>query len=146
MPYISAWFHLVWSTKFRQPFLTKTIREMLFDHIKQNAKRKSIFLDRVNGYEDHIHCLVYLSADQPICKTVQLIKGESAYWINKEKLCSTRFEWQNEYFAVSLSQSQLGRVRGYIDNQEIHHQKKTWEQEYEEFILDYGFKVTGIDK
>lgn len=146
MPYISARFHLVWSTKNRQQFLTKLIRGRVWDHIKQNARQKEIFLDRVNGYEDHVHCLVSLSTDQTISKIVQLIKGESAYWINKEKLCPTRFGWQNEYFTVSVSKSHLARVRGYIDNQENHHQKKTWEQEAEEFIRNYGFKEKEIGK
>jgi len=140
MPYISAWFHLVWSTKYRQPFLTKTIRQKVFDHIKLNAKRKRIFLDRVNGYEDHVHCLLSLSTDQAISKVVQLIKGESSHWINKEKLCKSRFEWQEEYFAVSVSHSHLAGVRGYIDDQENHHQKKTWKQEQEEFTRNYEFK------
>jgi putative transposase len=100
----------------------------------------------VNGYEDHIHCLVSLSTDQTISKIVQLIKGESTYWINKEKICQTRFGWQNEYFAVSVSQSHLGRVKGYIDDQENHHQKKTWEQEYEELMRNYQFKKRDTGK
>jgi REP element-mobilizing transposase RayT len=93
----------------------------------------------VNGYIDHVHCLVSLSTDQTISKTVQLIKGESTYWINKEKICPARFEWQHEYFAVTVSQRHLARLRSYIDNQEQHHQKKTWEQEYEEFMRNYEF-------
>ena len=143
MPYVRAWFHLVWSTKYRQPLLTKTIRQRVFDHIKLNAKRKGIFLERVNGYDDHVHCLLSLSTDQAISKIVQLIKGESSFWIKKEKLCAGRFEWQEEYFAISVSYSHLSGVREYIDNQERHHQKKTSQQEYEEFIRNYEFEEKG---
>lgn len=139
MPYIKVWLHLVWSTKKRFPFLTKEIRQTVFEHIRQNAKTKGIFLDCVNGYQDHIHCLVSLSNDQTISKLLQLIKGESSFWINKQKLCSDKFEWQEEYFAVSVSHSKVPEVRAYIYNQEKHHQKKTFQQEYDEFIRSYEF-------
>lgn len=105
MPYIRAWFHLVWPTKNRHPFLKHTIRKNVFDHIRSNAKLKGIHLDCVNGYTDHIHCLISLSADQALSKVVQLIKGESSFWINREKLCSEKLQWQEEYFAVSVSHS-----------------------------------------
>ncbi|MBI5858374.1 MAG: IS200/IS605 family transposase [Sphingobacteriales bacterium] len=140
MPYIKAWFHLVWATKNRYPFLTGDVKSKVFDHIRQNAKLKGIYLDCVNGYDDHIHCLVSLSTDQTISKVVQLIKGESSFWINKEKLCNEKFEWQDEYFAVSVSHSQVKRVREYIFNQESHHQKQTFQQEYDEFLRNYQFE------
>lgn len=123
MPYIKAWFHLVWSMKNRVPFMGKPIQKMIFEHIRQNAKRKDIFMDCVNGYTDHVHCLVSLGSDQTISKIVQLIKGESSFWINREQLCKERFEWQEEYFAVSVSHSHLKRVRDYIYDQEDHHRQ-----------------------
>lgn len=139
MPYIKVWLHLVWSTKNRFPFLTKEIRQSVFEHIRQNAKTKEIYLDCVNGFTDHIHCLVSLSNEQTISKLLQLIKGESSFWINKQKLCSPKFQWQEEYFAVSVSHSQVQKVRDYIYDQENHHQKKTFQQEYDEFIKNYEF-------
>ena len=72
---------------------------------------------------------------------MQLIKGESSFWINKNKLTSAKFEWQDEYFAVSISQSVIDRVRNYIKNQEEHHNKKTFEHEYDELINIYGFEI-----
>lgn len=140
MPYISMWIHFVWSTKNREPFLKNGVRKKVFDHIRSNAKQKKIFLDRVNGYHDHVHCLVSLSSDQTIEKVAQLIKGESSFWINKQKLIPFHFGWQDEYFAVSVSQSQVEKVRAYIDNQEAHHKKKTYQEEYDEFMKKYGFK------
>lgn len=73
-------------------------------------------------------------------KIMQLIKGESSFWINKNQLTKEKFEWQDEYFAVSVSESQLYRVRNYIKNQEQHHRKKTFQEEYDEFIAKYGFQ------
>jgi REP element-mobilizing transposase RayT len=69
-----------------------------------------------------------------------LIKGESSFWINKNKLTIEKFEWQDEYFAVSVSESMLDKVRDYIKNQEEHHRKKTFQEEYDEFISKYGFE------
>lgn len=139
MPFIKVWIHTVFSTKNRKPFLSKEIRKEVFKHIKENALKKDIELSLINGYSDHVHCLISLKASQNISKIVQLIKGESSFWINREKLCSEKFSWQEEYFAVSIGESQLNRVKRYIVNQEEHHQTKTFKEEYEEFIKKYGF-------
>ena len=103
-----------------------------------------MFIDFINGHKDHIHCLLSLNPGEMIDKNVNLLKGESSFWINKEKLCNEKFAWSDEYFAVSVSESQVNKVREYIKNQEQHHKTKTWKEEYEEFIEKYGFKkVTG---
>ncbi len=86
MPFVKVWMHLVWSTKNREPYLKDDIRQKVFQHMRENAMKKDIYLDFVNGYRDHVHCLVSLGVDQTIAKTVQLIKGESSFWINKQGL------------------------------------------------------------
>jgi len=131
----------VWSTKNREPYLeSKELRTKVWKHIRENAKEKGIFVDFVNGYNNHCHCLISLGVDQTIQKVMQLIKGESSYWINKNKLTKEKFGWQDEYFAVSVSESMIERVRNYIKNQEQHHAKKSFQQEYDEFIDKYGFE------
>ncbi len=139
MPFIQIWIHLVWATKNREPLLTKDVRQKLFTHIKENGSIKGIHVDFVNGHVDHVHCLISLNTDQNISKLVQLLKGESSYWINKNNLLSNKLEWQDEYFAVSVSESGVNRLREYIKNQETHHAKKTFQQEYDEFMIKYGF-------
>ncbi len=146
MPYIRIWVHLVWSTKSRKPFLNDNIRQTVFDHIAENAKIKNIQLDIIDGYNDHIHCLLRINSDQNIATIVQLLKGESSFWINKKGLMKHKFEWQDEYFAVSVSESQLDRVRKYILNQEIHHKKKTFQEEYSEFIKNFNFETSDRQK
>jgi putative transposase len=141
MPFLKVWIHLVWATKSRQPLLTKEIRSTVFKHIKENATAKNIHVDHVNGYIDHVHCLISLHQEQTIAKVVQLIKGESTFWINQRQLSNEKFEWQDEYFAVSVSESGIKDVREYIRNQETHHQRKTFQQEYDEFINKYGFAL-----
>jgi putative transposase len=141
MPFIKVYIHFVWSTKNRVPYLdTLELRQEVWRHIKDNSLKKGIYVDFVNGYSDHCHCLVSLGADQSIQKVMQLIKGESSYWINQQKLTLDKFEWQDEYFAVSVSESMIDTVRNYIKNQESHHGKKTFQDEYDEFIDKYGFK------
>ena len=134
MPFIKIWIHLVWSTKNRVPYVKDNIRQKVFQHIRENAIEKGIYLDFVNGFTDHIHCLISLGVDQTIAKTVQLIKGESSFWINRQELMEEHFEWQDEYFAVSVSESGVNNVRNYIRRQEEHHRQKTFQQEYDEFI------------
>ena len=140
MPYIKIWIHFVWATKNRKPLLLNEIMQNIFDHIKTIALKKDIYVDTVNGYTDHIHCLISLGTDQTISKIVQLIKGESSHWINQQGLISEKFEWQDDYFAVSVSDSIVNRVRAYIRNQPEHHKVKTFQEEYDEFILKHGFK------
>jgi putative transposase len=84
--------------------------------------------------------LISLGVDQTIQKVVQLIKGESSFWINNNKLCQEKFEWQDEYFAVSVSESMVDTVRNYIKNQEEHHSKQTFLEEYKEFMAKYKFE------
>lgn len=142
MPYTKVYIHCVWSTKNRIPYLdSPDLRKQVWMHIKNNAVEKNIFIDHISGYADHCHCLISLGIDQTIQKTMQLIKGESSFWINKNQLTDQKFEWQDEYFAVSVSESMIHKVREYIKKQEEHHLKKTFEDEYKEFISKYEFQV-----
>jgi putative transposase len=140
MSYVKNWLHCVWGTKNRIPFLTREIKIKILDHIKANAKEKNIYIDILDGHAQHLHCLISLGADQTLSKVIQLLKGESSFWINKNRLTKYKFKWAVEYFAVSVSESQVTKVRKYILNQEEHHKKKTWDEEYNEFINEYGFE------
>ncbi|SEO21805.1 putative transposase [Mucilaginibacter gossypiicola] len=141
MSFVKIWIHLVFSTKDRQPLLTQSIRYEVHKHIIKNCKEKGIFLQAINGYTDHIHCLISLGKDQSIAKISQLIKGESSLWINKTQLIDQHFGWQDDYFAVSVSESQVSAVISYINNQENHHQKKSFNDEVEEFMNRYGWQL-----
>ena len=111
-------------------------------YVKENAKTKEIFISSLNGSENHLHCLFNLNKDMSISKTMQLLKGESSFWINKEKLTKNKFEWAEDYFAVSVSESIIPKVKAYILNQEEHHKKKTFTEEFEEFMRKYNIKDT----
>jgi REP element-mobilizing transposase RayT len=131
---------MVWSTKNRESLINSIeLRQMLFNHISENAKKKDIYLDCINGSFDHAHALVSLGPDQTIAKIAQLLKGESSHWVNQQSLIRRKFEWQDDYFAASVSDSAVGQVRIYIKNQEEHHRKKTFSDEFGEFMKLHGF-------
>lgn len=140
MPYTKIMIHFIWATKNRQRIISKELKPLLLAHIKENSIKKEIFIDTLNCVEDHIHLLVSLGRDQTIEKIVQLIKGESSFWVNGQGIIKNKFEWQDEYIGLSVSESAIDKVRRYIANQEEHHLKKTFEQEYNEFLKVHGFK------
>ena len=139
MPYTKVMIHFIWTTKNRIPIISKDLKPLLLSHIKENSILKQIFIDTLNCVEDHIHLLISLGTEQKISKIAMLIKGESSFWINKQKIIKQKFEWQDEYIALSVSESAIDKVRQYIMNQEEHHKKKTFMQEYEEFLKLHGF-------
>jgi len=140
MPYVKVYIHFVWSTKNRVPHLkSKEVREKAWSHLRENAKQKGIYIDFVGGFDNHCHCLVSMGIEQTIKDIAQLLKGESSFWINKQKLCDGHFNWQNDYFAASVSESIIDITRDYIKNQEEHHRIKSFEEEYDEFLIKHGF-------
>jgi putative transposase len=141
MPFVKIYIHAVWSTKDRYPYLNSNIKEMLINHIKDYAQSKDIYIDHINGGHDHLHVLISMGAEQNISSIMNLLKGESSHWINRQNFSHGKFSWQEEYFAVSIGESQIDIIRTYIQNQESHHKKKTFMQEYEEFIKNYRFDL-----
>jgi REP element-mobilizing transposase RayT len=136
--------HLIWATKNRQRIITKELKPLLLAHIKENSVKKEIYIDSMNCVEDHIHMLISLGRDQTISKVTQLIKGESSFWVNAQSIINGKFEWQDEYIALSVSESAIEKVRKYIANQEEHHLKKSFADEYDEFLSVHGFHDNGF--
>ena len=138
MPYTKVLIHFIWATKNRELLISQELKPLLLQHIKENSIKKEIF-DTINCVSDHIHLLVSLGTEQTIAKTAMLIKGESSFWVNKQKLIKSKFEWQDEYIALSVSYSAVDKLRAYISNQETHHKKKTFAEEYEVFLNAHHF-------
>ncbi|MFZ4377134.1 MAG: IS200/IS605 family transposase [Saprospiraceae bacterium] len=140
MSWVRVYMHMVFSTKNREPFLnSEELRKQVFQHIKKNAEEKGIWLDCVNGYQEHAHCLISLGKEQSISKVAQLIKGESSFWINQNKLTDNKFVWQDDYWVVGVSESHLESVRKYIHTQEEHHSKTLFTDEVNDFMKKYGW-------
>jgi len=113
------------------------MRNDLIFHIRENALAKGIFIDHINGNEDHLHALISLASKQSISEVMQKVKGESSFWINKNKLSRIKFEWQDDFYAVSLGIPQLGNLRAYIRNQQQHHEKISFQCELDLLIEEY---------
>lgn len=147
MPFTRVYIHFIWTTKNHPDTISKELKPLLLDHIKKNASAKGIFIDILNCVSDHIHLLVSLSSEQTIANKVMLIKGESSFWVNNQNLIKPKFEWQDEYIALSVNYDAIDKVRAYILNQEEHHRKKTFSEEYIDFKTAYNFEnATPIDK
>ena len=125
---------LVFAVKNRDAVLSKEIRNYVFKYmsgILTNMKHKSII---VNGTSNHVHILLGLNPSISVSDTVHGIKRSSSLFINKEKLCIGRFNWQEGYGGFSYSRTQIPNIYNYIENQESHHKLKTFQQEYIDYL------------
>lgn len=93
--------------------------------------------DEINGMAEHVHLLVGLRPTHCLADVLQDVKGASSKWVHDE-IGSSKFAWQTGYGGFTVSPSQLESVREYIRNQEAHHQKKTFQEEYVEFLKKSG--------
>ena len=98
----------------------------------------------INSMPDHIHLFIGMRPHQSISEFMRVLKTYSSKWINEKKLVRGKFEWQGGYGAFSYGKSQIPDVVAYIENQEQHHQKKSFKEEYLEFLhkfqIDYDEK------
>ncbi|MBK7392124.1 MAG: transposase [Chloracidobacterium sp.] len=128
MSYVRIWVHVVFSTRNHEQYLSAELRARLIEHININCRNKDIFLDSIGGWSEHLHLLISLGREQNIAKVMMLIKGESAHWQN---LIRGKFYWQDDYYAISVSESQVANVRTYIEGQEAHHKAVPFTKELE---------------
>ena len=137
--YVKIYVHIVWSTKNRKPFLDNLVRPNLQQHILEYAQTKRISIMTIGIQKEHVHVLASIRSDQNIDDVVKLLKGESSHWINSENLIKPKFSWQRGYGAFSLSPSHIEAVRGYINNQDEHHRKKSYIEEISDLLIKYGY-------
>ena len=137
MSYLRIWVHCVWTTNKKIPYLKDKLKDEVIFHIRDNAKLKGIYIDHINGHNEHLHALISLVGKQNISEIMQKIKGESSFWINKNKLTRLKFEWQDDFYSVSIGMPQLDNLRKYIRNQEQHHKIVTFQEELDSIIEEY---------
>ncbi|MGE5357333.1 MAG: IS200/IS605 family transposase [Deltaproteobacteria bacterium] len=132
--YTQLHIHFVFAVKYRKQIIMNSWKDELYKYITgiiQNNKHKLII---INGMPDHIHILVGLRPDQSISDLMKDVKQFSSKWVNNCKFFDGKFEWQEGYGAFSYSKSNLKNVIKYIENQEKHHNKKTFINEYKEML------------
>ncbi|MGC2698516.1 MAG: IS200/IS605 family transposase [Candidatus Angelobacter sp.] len=138
MPYVSSHFHVVYSTKGREPLIPERIQPKLWAYMAGIATNHGIRALAIGGIENHVHALISLPATMSIAKAVQVLKANSSRWINEHR--QPRFEWQEGYFACSVSRSQLPRVSKYIAHQREHHKKRDFAAEIALLLRKHGFE------
>ena len=147
MSFINVYIHFVWSTKNRLPLLaSRSKRIKVWNHIRNTAISHNIFIDHANGFHDHCHCLVSMKSTQTMEQVMKIIKGESSRWINEANLCNGTFEWQDDYYAASVSPNMIEKVRAYIRNQEAHHKNKSFGDELKVINELIHFKSPSEDE
>jgi REP element-mobilizing transposase RayT len=121
---------VVFAVKYRKAVLEKEWRETVFGVIGNLINETGCKTIIVNGVEDHVHCLIGLKPSISISDLMQIVKAKSSKYINDNKFLLDRFEWQVGYGVFSYSKSHVHRVYKYIANQEEHHRKQTFKEEY----------------
>ncbi len=132
------WSHLIFSTKDRYPFLSdRSIREETHKYLAGILRKHDCPTLVVGGVADHVHALFALSKNHSIAEIVYEVKRGSSKWIKTKGPELKKFQWQSGYGAFSVSQSHVEQVRGYIEGQERHHRRVTFEDEFREFLRRY---------
>jgi putative transposase len=132
--YTSLYIHYIFSTKNRLPLIVPEIQDRLWPYMAGIAKKNNMTALAVGGMPDHIHILLSLPATLSVSKAIQSIKGNSSKWINDTFKTSNPFSWQKGYGAFSVSISILQDTVRYIQNQAVHHRRKSFEEEYLDFL------------
>ena len=130
--------HLVFSTKNREPWINPAIRAELHAYLAGTCRNLSAEAYRVGGVSDHVHLACTLPRTMAVSQLLEEIKKSSSAWIKQHDSSCRGFAWQAGYGVFSLGQSQFPELLAYIDNQEEHHRKHTFQEEYVAFLKRYG--------
>ena len=157
MPFLKIYVHFVWNTKNKISLLAiKEVRKIIWNHIRKNAHKNGIRVDFINGYSDYYHFLIALGDDQTIEKAIEKLKGEQTFLINKngvstesfpaelppflDMASSTKFEWEDDYFAIAVSESKMDRISNYPKKQLNYSNEELFNKEYKEYLIQYGYQ------
>ena len=135
--YTQLHIQFVFAVKYREGVIQASWKDELYKYITGIVKQNKHKLISINGMSDHIHILIGMRPHQSISDLMQDVKGNSSKWINEKKLVKGKFEWQEGYGAFSYGKSQIKNVILYIENQEQHHKKKTFREEYLDFLVKF---------
>ena len=138
--YSSMLFHVVWSTKQRQHFIFPEIKNRLYGYIRQIAKDQKATIIVMNGMPEHIHLLLSIKPNMCLAKLICQIKTTSSKWMRTSFKENMEFGWQDGYAAFSIGLSTLSAVKNYIQNQEEHHKKQSFEEEFLLFLKAHSIE------
>ncbi|MBN8547561.1 MAG: IS200/IS605 family transposase [Ignavibacteria bacterium] len=138
--FTQLYIHVVFSVKRRERLISKHWKEELYKYIAGIIANKKQVLYIINGDMDHVHILLGMSPDISISELVKEIKRSSSLFVNEKRLSVGRFSWQEGFGAFSIGKSEMSRIIGYIKDQEVHHHRNSFTEEYEKFLTSYGIE------
>ena len=138
--YTNLLYHIVFSTKDRQPWLDPGISTRLYDYLGGAIRSEGGASMSINGCADHIHVLARLRQDKAVSDVLRGIKANSSGWIHRTFPALGGFAWQSGYGAFSVSQSQVNKVQRYIASQQTHHQRVSFKEEFIALLDAHGIE------
>lgn len=138
--YTQLYIHCVFAVKYRSATLNPIWDERLRLYITATVQNNGHKMLAINNMPDHLHLFIGLNPKQSISELLRLVKGDSSEWINKNGFVVNKFHWQEGYGAFSHSKSQVNSVVQYIVNQQEHHKKISFIDEYKKMLVDFGIE------
>ena len=143
--YSRCWLHMTWATHRREPVFSKEAAAKVSEFLTDYAPGKGIYMVINYVNPEHVHTLIDLPAGLTIQDAFKLLKGASSHWINQNRIVKTKFRWGRGYGAFSVSHSRVDTVARYIANQEEHHRKKSFINEYAQLMKAHGLSWSEED-
>jgi putative transposase len=135
--YSSLLYHIIFSTKHREPLITPALREELYLYVAGILRGQDGLALEIGGMPDHLHLVIRIKPDVSVSEIVRLVKANSSNsskWANERLTGMWRFAWQRAFGAFTVSSSQLDAVRQYVRTQEDHHRVRTFQEEFVDFL------------
>jgi len=136
-------YHVVFSTKCRVPYIVPDMRDKLYPYISGIVRHQKGNVVEIGGMPDHVHVLLQLAPQISVALLLQHIKGGSSRWVQEQRLLRDRFAWQRGYGAFTVSESNVSKVRRYIQGQEEHHKKESFGSELMRLLCKHGIPFDG---
>jgi REP element-mobilizing transposase RayT len=138
--YTSLHYHIIFSTKERRPLVTDDIRGRLYEYMRGVIRNEACFLRAIGGMPDHIHLLMTSHATKSVADLMRVVKTNSSKWIHEAFPDHRAFGWQDGYGAFTVSESAIADVQRYIENQSEHHKRRSFQDEFIEFLQRHGIE------
>jgi REP element-mobilizing transposase RayT len=138
--YTSLHYHLIFSTKNREPWIRPDIEQRIWEYLGGIARQNGMKALQIGGIEDHVHLILAIPATLALSKGLQLLKGASSKWIHETFPDLATFQWQDGYGAFTVSKSQLSDVLDYVAHHHEHHKHRTFQDEYRTWLHNHGIE------
>ena len=138
--YVNLLYHVVFSTKDREPLIVEALQPRLYEYIGGIVRRQGGVPLAVNGVEDHVHLFAKLRQDRALSDVIRDLKAHSSGWMHKVFPALKDFTWQHGYGAFTVSASQAEAVKGYVERQKVKHREQGFKEEFVGFLRANGIE------